>query len=662
MTSLGGAGGIQGSPEQALLVLNGLAVATKTYRLYTNPLEQAAFGRAMHLVREGLATGSFIRMHVLPDRFSISGEEFGLTHVAVSELASWLFQRGVTELHIRGEPRPSELVAFAELVSTEEQAVQAQGGPKAFLTQRETSAIHVVDRKLAVGEFTPLALESVPDRLRSLLENQLALASELSARGSPQEAYERLRELLQAGSGLGVDTNRLTAGIADVVASMETAFRADLLEIAIGALPDEFASTVVSQLSDGEIAESLLGLSAKRPIDLVMTLAHEVVAHSDGRRAELPIIVGKRLLEIGFDSQRVNEAFAPQKDSRELGALVQTMPADALKLEDAEAELGLDELRAEARAPVAEVNEEAGIATLRGVLRSSDYEEDFNETLGLVAEAIERAISESQRDRYTRLIQLLASEASDNADDSRRTRVEDSLARVASVELVGDLLKLPGADSDPSTSQILESLGGRVVPALVTHLAEEVDRSRRKVLIEMLVMTASNNPGPVIEGLNDPRWYVVRNFGLILGRIRSPEAVPALEKMMQHNDPRVRREAVRAGAATQGADALPRLVQALSDRDEVVRLQSIAAIGAIQAPASTDALIQFASRRTRSVPEMKEVLTSLRLQRSEAATAYLKKTAQRRWPPTAATRQLAKFAKELLARSVSAGSPEASEF
>lgn len=645
MTSVqGGAGGAKPDPERALQVLNGLAVATKTYRLYPNPLEQAAFSRAMNLVREGIANAPSIRLHVLPDRFSISGQEFGLSHVEVSELASWLFQRGVTELHIRAEPRSHELVAFAEMVTADEQQIEDQGGPKAFLAQRETSAIHVVDRKLSVEEFAPSALQSVPDRLRSLLEDQLGLAGEMSRGASPNEAYERLRELLRAGVELGIDTNRLNAGIADVVASMETTYRAEVLEIAIAALPSEFAALVVGQLSDGEIAESLLTLSPTRPIDLIMSLAHEVVSHSGGRRPELPIIVGKRLLESG-------------------GGPISSMPLETLELEDAEAGLGphgLDELRAEAKQPVGDVNEEAGVATLRGILRSSDNEQDFDETLNLIVDAVEKATNEGQRDRYARLMELLAVEASESSNASRRSRLEESLSRVASVQLVGDLLRLPSPESDPLTTRIFELVGGRIVPALATHLADEVDRSRRKALIEMLVMTAPDSPGPVIEGLSDSRWYVVRNFAIILGRIRAPEAVPALERLMQFGDPRVRREAVRAEASTRGAAALPRLVQALSDSDEGVRLQTIAALGAIQDPSSTEALIHFASGRARSIAETKDVLTSLRLQRSDAATEYLKKTARRRWPPTAATRQASKFARRLLARSAEAS--EAPDF
>ncbi|MGH9198798.1 MAG: HEAT repeat domain-containing protein, partial [Acidimicrobiia bacterium] len=286
----------------------------------------------------------------------------------------------------------------------------------------------------------------------------------------------------------------------------------------------------------------------------------------------------------------------------------------------------------------------------QGVLRSSERQKDFEDTLGLVVESVERAVREGNRTRYSRLIELLVREAGSHSDESRRRRIEDSISTIASTELIGDLLKQPAAESDPLIARILEMLGGHVVHTLVTLLADEVDRTRRKALIEMLIATAPSNPHPVIQGLNDPRWYVVRNFAMILGRIRSSEAVPALEKLMQFGDPRVRREAVRAGATTQGPAALPKLIQSLSDADEVVRLQSLAAIGAIQDLASTESLIQFASRRGRSIAEMKEVLTSLQFQRNQQATEFLKKTSLRRWPPTSATRQLAKFSKGLLAR------------
>lgn len=633
--------------ERALVVLNGLTIAISTCRLYPNPLEQTAFARALELVSGGVSGATALRLKVLPDRFSLEGSEFGKSNEAISELAASLFQRGVSELLVRGGPRPSELIGFASLVSADEADIEREGGPDAYLGRRDVSAIKVVDRELQIGEFTPPALQDMPEGVRDLIADQASLAQQLASGLTPPEAYERLRELLRRGMEVRIDLGELSAGVADVVAAMPSDFGAQLVEIALQQLPDEFAHLIVSQLSDGEIAESLTTLSQDRPIDMIMNYAHEVVTHSGGRRPELPVIVGRQLLELGFDSQRVLEAF---DSSQKGGAMNPTaFPTETLSLEAAEEELGLAGLREEAKSPIFETELHAGVATMRGLLQSSDREQDFLEILEFIVEAIGKAVADQDRKRYTELIELVVGEASSYPDRERRFRIEARLSKVASAELVADLLRIPGGDSDPTVKRVVDLLGEKTVPALTAQLAEEIDRSRRRTLIEILVAAAPKNPRPIIEGLKDVRWYVVRNMVLILGRIKSVESSSLIEALISHSEPRVRREAVRAAGIAGGVASIPKIVEAISNPDEGTRLAAIVALGSIPHPSSTEALVRFASRRgNRSIRELKEAMTSLILHGDERAMAYLRKTAQRKWPPTSSTRQLSRFAKELL--------------
>jgi HEAT repeat protein len=76
--------------------------------------------------------------------------------------------------------------------------------------------------------------------------------------------------------------------------------------------------------------------------------------------------------------------------------------------------------------------------------------------------------------------------------------------------------------------------------------------------------------------IDDRRWFLVRNITYILGRIGQEKTLPYILKAFNHDDVRVRREAIQAFGIIGGAKAVGFLVKALSDDD--VRIRSMAAV------------------------------------------------------------------------------------
>lgn len=631
-------------------ILNGFSVAAKTVRLYQNPLEQPAFSRAMALVRDGLGEGERFRLRVLPDRFTMEGGEIGRGDEVLSPLAHTLYDKGIAELTIMSEPLPHELLGLAALIAGEAEEIEEEGGPASFLDRRDVASIKVSALQVEVGEFTPLALSELPERIRDLLAQRREFAKKLEAEMSPAEAYERLRELLSEALELSIDVNEVHGAIADTIAAMSPAFRAAIVEIAIEGMPDPFAQMVVSQLTDGDLAESLTSLSQNRPLDLVMAYAQQVVANSGGRRPELPVIVGRQLLEIGLDREQILSAFGT---SRMLGdsATATALPTEALTLRSAEEELALGELRAEARMPSPEFDLEYGGATLEALLEVVEKDEDFEELVVFAEDSIRRWTREGNREWYINFLDVLVKQSKQQPIPERAERLRHSVGAVATQELVTDLLRADLAGGD-LIGRTLELIGSKFASALAQQLWEEPDGARRKTLIEMLSKVAPSNPQPLIQAVTDSRWYVVRNALHIIGRAKVPVPTEVIASVLEHPDARVRREAARA-AATAGAEAIPALDQALGDADESVRMAVVAALGSLRDPAATRSLINFFSRRAlRTVRELKETLNSLHLNSTPEALSFLESISRRKWPPTATTRQLARHAKSILSRDL----------
>ena len=76
--------------------------------------------------------------------------------------------------------------------------------------------------------------------------------------------------------------------------------------------------------------------------------------------------------------------------------------------------------------------------------------------------------------------------------------------------------------------------------------------------------------------MEDRRWYLVRNIIYILGRIGKEQSLPYIQKAFNHEDIRVRREAIQALGLIGGPKAIGLLVKALTDND--VRIRCMAAI------------------------------------------------------------------------------------
>lgn len=634
--------------ERVVRALGALATASTTYHLYPNPKEQPAFLRALGVLEATVSSQGQVSAKVGRSRFRVGDSEIDSGGDALDRLAGALFERGVTEIHVRSAPTLEELATFCSLVSEEPAALEASEGPRAYLLERNVLAIRLVGRDLVIGtpELASLAFPALPGELRDLLADRQLLAEAIERDSTPAEALRRFQELVSRGVELGIDPAELYGGVADTVAAMSFRFRVAVVGLALQQRED-LGAEIAGQLSDGELADILVALASDRGLDLAMTYALQAARDSGGHREELPVIVGKRLIEEGFERETVLHVFGT---TRLLPDAALRLATDALSHQMIiEEQPDVAELRREAPRLSPELEFATGLWVLRALFRADESEEDFE---GLVDQAehwIRRWVMEGTPGRALDLIAVVVEEAERHPDPARRARLERTAGAVASSETVAALLSASAENDDPAR-RMASLLGRRIVPALTEALQNEPDRVRRKMLVEMLAEVAVQDVSPLVTYLDGSPWYLARNIATILSRLEPAQATPHLVRLAAHEDWRVRREALRGLAATAGASAVPALGRGLEDPDRTVRLAAIAALGAIQHPAATDRLIALARRRSVPIRERKEALASLRLHQDDEARRFLEKTANRRWPPTPATRELARHARELLSK------------
>jgi hypothetical protein len=177
-------------------------------------------------------------------------------------------------------------------------------------------------------------------------------------------------------------------------------------------------------------------------------------------------------------------------------------------------------------------------------------------------------------------------------------------------------------------------LGLEAAEPLLDALAEADSRTTRRRLLTWLVQLGPGVGPMILERLDSPHWYVLRNMLVLLGGIDPwpPGFSPAA--FLVHPDPRVRREALKLAlrvpdlrdqgictGLTDGddlilrtalaaaldscpAEAAPLLIDQLESRGHTadLRVQIVRVLGTIRTPATRDCLIRRALARRRWLP------------------------------------------------------------
>lgn len=127
---------------------------------------------------------------------------------------------------------------------------------------------------------------------------------------------------------------------------------------------------------------------------------------------------------------------------------------------------------------------------------------------------------------------------------------------------------LRGEDVDqPTLRVVVGRMGPSAIPVLLDGLTESEFRSVRRKVFDVLAEMGEDVAEGAMARLDEPRWYVVRNMLALIQRLpETPEGFSAAD-FMEHEDPRVRREAfplaLRVGKLRKRA-----LATALADSDE----------------------------------------------------------------------------------------------
>jgi len=154
--------------------------------------------------------------------------------------------------------------------------------------------------------------------------------------------------------------------------------------------------------------------------------------------------------------------------------------------------------------------------------------------------------------------------------------------------------------------EFIEFLDKNAIAPLVKFLGELKTIHARKSVIEALIVIGKKDIQTLARGLDDRRWFVVRNIIYILRKIGDKRAIEYLLRTVRHGDIRVRKEVIRALGELGGREVIQTLRECLDDPDIQVRVLSAKALGSSGSEAAKKIILEEISDKMFKEKEFEE--------------------------------------------------------
>jgi hypothetical protein len=235
------------------------------------------------------------------------------------------------------------------------------------------------------------------------------------------------------------------------------------------------------------------------------------------------------------------------------------------------------------------------------MLSQAESVPEYEDVLGLLREVFSYSLK--QKDLRTALDIMQQTKAlgeSPTLSDTIKRQMNLLLASVNSEESIKSLGEM--FDSDVALDEQIVSdytgfLNRTSIPPFISLLGELESIHGRKIVINILIHLGKHDIQAVARGLQDDRWFVVRNIIYTLRHIGDKKAVEYLLATAKHTDERVRKEAIKTLGELKNPLALQTLRDCLDDADPSIRKIAVKALGSIGSETAKRIILERASAK-----------------------------------------------------------------
>jgi hypothetical protein len=288
-----------------------------------------------------------------------------------------------------------------------------------------------------------------------------------------------------------------------------------------------------------------------------------------------------------------------------------------------------------------------GVGVFRDLLRVEHRTDRFRRLLRIWSGKIAAAVREHQYEAaglwFRALVEapVFAEEFAHIVAEARRDLSRPELLEELVVGIVEN-------GSPPAAGPLLASWGEPLVEYLVSQVVTSEPIVNRRHIVDLMGMAGRGDVRHLTARLADPRWFVVRNVAIAIGKAGRASAIGALESVWNHSDDRVRIEVLRAIAALRADEATPMVLQALSDPSPGVRKAAASILRANPGSEVVDGIVAVLEQGVASAEDARRLVEIVAERRDDGVRDALARLASRKFALGAskATREAAKQALE----------------
>lgn len=267
---------------------------------------------------------------------------------------------------------------------------------------------------------------------------------------------------------------------------------------------------------------------------------------------------------------------------------------------------------------------------LTAILASEQSNVLLNRLLELFGDILTTLIRDGNWKLLNTFVSLLyeAQELCPNLSDRHKATLADlfnSLGHPDSMNAIETALNASSNTSLDDLQALLLMLNPGTAQPLCTLMANLKHKSHRMMVCDVLTTHAKQNPSLLTRGLNDSRWYVVRNLIYIMGKLGNTQFVKHLEPVCSHEDVRVRKEIVRTFRSMCPSGKGDVFLPFLNDAEHSIRQLALKVLlsGPYTATlAAWTRVVDHTSFHDRSVSEKKGVFHAMRQTAGEESIPY----------------------------------------
>jgi hypothetical protein len=259
------------------------------------------------------------------------------------------------------------------------------------------------------------------------------------------------------------------------------------------------------------------------------------------------------------------------------------------------------------------------VGILATILRIEKDDAAFSEMVEILDSVLETLMLRGDFWHSKKILQLFREllEPQRNLPEIQRLRLMQAIDRAGDPQRIHALEPVLNQWGAKETDQVYEFwllLNKNALLPLIELLGLLTQMKMRRVICEALIHLGHDDIEPLIQKLDDPRWFVVRNVVYVLGKIGRDKVLENFRKLIDHQEVKVRKELLHTLDGMKDHRAKELLVRFLNDPESSLRilaLRSLTSHNYLGALEPLKELIEGRDFAFRDLYEKKEIFEAL---------------------------------------------------